>query len=116
MSSCRDGALALHAELTADARCAPLFAPELDIVVWAMRARTAAESSARARAVFESAAKSDLHLALATFPRAMVEPSGAIEQWDAGQVTCLRACVMKPEHGDWIHEISKRLRDAMDSA
>jgi len=51
-----------------------------------------------------------LHLALATFPRAMVEASGAIETWDANEIVCLRACVMKPEHREWMPEIVKRLK------
>jgi glutamate/tyrosine decarboxylase-like PLP-dependent enzyme len=114
LESCREGAMALFDMLHADERCAPLFPPALDIVVWAMRANTCAEASARAQAVFRSAAARDVHLALATFPRAMVEPSGAVMTWDAAQVTCLRACVMKPEHREWLHEIFARLRAAMD--
>jgi hypothetical protein len=80
-----------------------------------MRAETAEEASARARAVFDAAAARGVHLALATFPRAMVEPAGAVSQWNADTVTCLRACVMKPEHREWLPEIFKRLREAMDS-
>jgi glutamate/tyrosine decarboxylase-like PLP-dependent enzyme len=112
LESGREAALELHAALAADERCAPLFPPELDIVVWAMRAPTASESSARARRVFERAAQRGLHLALATFPRALVDPAGPIESWDAGEVSCLRACVMKPEHRAWMAEIL-RLLDAV---
>ncbi len=108
----REAALALHAALRDDARFAPLFAPELDIVVWAARAQTAGESSSRARTMFHAAAAHDLHLALATFPRRMVEPCDAVEFWDANEVTCLRACVMKPEHREWMPEIVKRLRES----
>ena len=53
-----------------DERFAPLFPPELDIVVWAVRAETAGESSARARRAFDAAERLDLHLALATLPAA----------------------------------------------
>jgi glutamate/tyrosine decarboxylase-like PLP-dependent enzyme len=113
LQTCREGALVLFDALSRDERCAPLFAPELDIVVWAMRAETAREASARARAVFDAAARRDVHLALATFPRAMVEPSGAVRQWDADDVACLRACVIKPEHREWMPRILPRLRDAM---
>src|SRR5207245_2790734 len=69
----REAALALFEKLRADRRFAPLFPPELDIVVWAVRARSAVEATARARQVFAEAARRDLHLALATFPRAMAE-------------------------------------------
>jgi glutamate/tyrosine decarboxylase-like PLP-dependent enzyme len=55
----REAAIALHNRLAVDSRFAPLFAPELDIVVWAMRAQTATESSARARQVFATAAALD---------------------------------------------------------
>jgi tyrosine decarboxylase/aspartate 1-decarboxylase len=115
LEACREGALGLHRALCDDERCVPLAAPELDIVVWAMRAGFASEASARARAVFEAAAKHDLHLALATFPRGMVEPVAPVERWDADQIVCLRACVMKPEHGEWMPEIIQRLRSAVDS-
>src|SRR5437867_38040 len=108
----RAAALALHQALALDQRFAPLFPPELDIVVWAVRARSAAESSARAREIFEAAAARDLHLALARFPRVMVEPALTGVRWDAGEVQCLRACVMKPEHREWMPEILDRLRAA----
>ena len=112
LEACREAALMLHVALARDGRFAPLFAPELDIVPWAVRAPTAAESSAHARRLFDAAARRDLHLALATFPRRMVEPCGAIGRFDADEVLCLRACVMKPEHREWMPEILARLGDA----
>jgi glutamate/tyrosine decarboxylase-like PLP-dependent enzyme len=108
----RDAAIELHKTLSADNRFAPLFEPELDIVVWAMRAPSASESSDRARRVFDAAARNDLHLALATFPRAMLAACRPVENWDAETITCLRACVMKPEHKDWLPEIVKRIQSA----
>jgi glutamate/tyrosine decarboxylase-like PLP-dependent enzyme len=116
LEKCREGALALHEALCAEERCVPLFVPELDIVVWAMRGARASEASALARAVFDAAAARDLHLALATFPREMAEPCGAIREWDADAVACLRSCVMKPEHREWIPEVLARLRAAFDAA
>ncbi len=113
LESCRDAALGLHAAIAEDPRFAPLFEPELDIVTWAVRAPTASESSAQARRVFEAAAQQGLHLALASFPRGMVEPARAVDTWDAGTITCLRACVMKPEHRAWLPEIISRLKNAM---
>lgn len=105
----REAALRLHAALAADARFAPLFTPELDIVAWSVRTISASRSSDLARRIFEAAAGHDLHLAVATFPRALVEPTGAIERWDADNVVCLRACVMKPEHLEWMPEVVRRL-------
>jgi hypothetical protein len=113
LEACREGALDLFAALSANQRCVPLFAPELDIVVWAMRAQTASSASAMARAVFDSAAANGLHLALATFPRVMAEAATPVGAWDSDHLVCLRACVMKPEHGEWLPEILTRLRSAM---
>jgi glutamate/tyrosine decarboxylase-like PLP-dependent enzyme len=112
LESCRSAALKLYEALQKEDRFAPLFPPELDIVVWAVRARSASESSARAREIFDAAAENDLHLALATFPREMVEAVKPVTEWDSENITCLRACVMKPEHLEWLPEILKRLRSA----
>jgi glutamate/tyrosine decarboxylase-like PLP-dependent enzyme len=109
LESGRRAALALHAALKTDQRFAPLHEPELDIVVWAVRAGTATESSDLARRIFETAARHDLHLAVATFPRRMAETARPVETWDAEHLVCLRACVMKPEHEAWLPEILSRL-------
>ncbi|MDH4036705.1 MAG: aminotransferase class V-fold PLP-dependent enzyme [Candidatus Krumholzibacteria bacterium] len=108
----REAALVMYRALCGDARFAPLFEPELDIVVWAVRAETSREASAAASALFKAAAGRDLHLALATMPRNMVEPAGAVKVWDTEEIVCLRACAMKPEHREWMPEILKRLGEA----
>jgi glutamate/tyrosine decarboxylase-like PLP-dependent enzyme len=112
----RSASLDLYRRVADNARFAPLLEPELDIVVWAVRAESASESSDRARQIFETAAGQDLHLALASFPRSMLERSQPVEIWDAEAIMCLRACVMKPEHKDWMPEIWKRLILATDMA
>jgi glutamate/tyrosine decarboxylase-like PLP-dependent enzyme len=111
----RAAALELHRALVDDHRFAPLFEPEMDIVVWAVRADSASDSSNRARQVFDAAAKNDLHLALASFPRKMLEACQPVQNWDADALTCLRACVMKPEHKTWLPEITARLKIAIAS-
>ncbi|MEW4531155.1 aminotransferase class V-fold PLP-dependent enzyme [Maioricimonas sp. JC845] len=105
----RAAALELHEWLSGDSRFVPLMEPELDIVVWAMWAETASESSRRARAFFAEAERRDVYLALASFPRGMVEPAGAVGDWDDESVVCLRACAMKPEHREWMRAIAGRL-------
>jgi len=105
----RAAALALFLALDEDRRFTPLLLPELDIVVWAIPAQRASDSSEQARRLFAAAAARDLHLALASTPRALVEPCGAIAEWDDESVVCLRACVMKPAHRDWMPEILSRL-------
>ena len=109
LEDCRGAALGLYAALADSPRFAPLFSPELDIVVWAIRAESASESSALAQRLFDAAAKLDLHLALARFPRAMCEAAGAVETWDRERLTCLRACVMKADQERSMPEILDRL-------
>jgi glutamate/tyrosine decarboxylase-like PLP-dependent enzyme len=115
LEACREAALMLYDALERDDRFAPLFPPELDIVVWAVRAETAGEASARARRLFDAAARVDLHLALATFPRGMAEAARPVTRWDADEIVCLRACAMKPEHREWMPEILRRLDAAADA-
>jgi tyrosine decarboxylase/aspartate 1-decarboxylase len=114
LESCREAARILHQSIQQDHRFAALLPPELDIVVWAVRAETASESSTRARRIFDAASNQDLHLALASFPRVMLEPSSPVTHWDTDEIVCLRACAMKPEHREWMPEILKRLHAAAD--
>jgi glutamate/tyrosine decarboxylase-like PLP-dependent enzyme len=109
LEACREAALLLHDALERDDCFAPLFPPELDIVVWAVRAETAGEASARARRLFDAAARVDLHLALATFPRSMAEACRPVSRWEVDEIVCLRACAMKLEHREWMPEILRRL-------
>ena len=115
LETCREAALFLYEALKRNPTFAPLFSPQLDIVVWAVRARSASASSAMAQQIFDSAAELDLHLALARFPRQMCEGAAAIEDWDRPDLTCLRACVMKPEHAVWMDEILGRLEKSSTS-
>lgn len=113
LEDCRKAALALESYLRTTKHFVPIFSPELDIVVWAVRSQSASEGSDRARKFFDLAAQHDLHLALAGFPRYMVEECGAIKIWDTDHVTCLRSCVMKSEHLTWMFEIISRLEQTL---
>ena len=64
----RDAALQFARRLSNDARWLVPFPPELDIVVWAPRAKTVAEISALSQRIFDAAAKQNLHLALIRVP------------------------------------------------
>ena len=64
----REAAMLLHKKICADDRFLSPFAPELDILVWAVRAETIAASSRLAQEIFVAAAREDLHLALAQLP------------------------------------------------
>lgn len=107
LADCREAALALHAALAKDARFVTAFPPELDIVVWAVRAKTAAESSRRASEVFAKAERAGLYLALAELPAAFFgDPWGG-----GGTVTALRSVLMKPEHRGALPGILELLSD-----
>jgi len=85
--------------------------PELDIVVWAVRADTAEESSNRAQKVFDACAARGLHLALVQLPGNWFRAASGAKN-EAAMVTCLRSVLMKPEHEAWIGEIWERLSAA----
>jgi tyrosine decarboxylase / aspartate 1-decarboxylase len=105
----REAVLMLYRYLQQHEQFVPIIEPQLDIVVWAIRAPSASLSSRYAREIFDAAARIDVHLALATFPRSLCERAAPVDEWDADQLTCLRACVMKPEHREWMPEILARL-------
>ncbi len=109
LSSCRAAALAFYARLSANERWFAPFPPELDIVVWAPRAKRASEASNISRKVFDAAARSGLHLALASLPAKFF---GDAMEMDTDTITCLRSVLMKPEHKQWIEKIYGRLEEA----
>ena len=105
IQDCRAAALAFHDHLGKDGRFIRGIPPELDIVAWAVRAKTAAESSARAREIFAKAETAGLHLALAELPAAFFgDPWGT-----GGTVTALRSVLMKPEHRGALPAIGRLL-------
>ena len=114
LESCRDAALSLRTRLHSDSRFVlPLASPELDILFWAVRARSLDQSSALAQRIFDECARRDLHLALAKLPARLF----AAGSWPDGgnglaSVTCLRSVQMKPEHLAWGPEIWSRLSAA----
>ncbi len=82
-----------------------LMRPELDIVVYAANADDAAASSHKARRVFTRAAENNLHLALVDLPADLVRHYWPGLNGDEASITCLRSCLMKTEHLDWIDKI-----------
>ncbi len=112
----RAAALALHAKIEADARFVTAFAPELDIVVWAPRAASVSDASARSRLIFAEAARRNLHLALADLPVAFFDLEAAGMAADRATITCLRSVLMKPEHLEWVDRIAAILQSATDAA
>ena len=115
LSDGREAALALHDRIAADRRFVGAFRPELDIVVWLPRAKSARAASELSRRVFEESARRGLHLAVAQLPVEFFELEAAGVARDADTVACLRSVLMKPEHRAWIDEIWKRLVEATDA-
>ena len=111
----RAAALQLDRRIRNDARFQPLAAgaPELDIVVWKLKAETPQRASELAQKVFAACAKRDLHLALVQLPLSWFEPQGGRPNGDE-MVTCLRSVLMKPEHLAWLDGIWERLSAATD--
>jgi glutamate/tyrosine decarboxylase-like PLP-dependent enzyme len=106
----RTAALTLYERVKEDERFVTAAPPELDILVWAPRAARVTEASARARKLFDEAARRQLHLALAELPVEFFDV-GRMEQ-DRPTLTCLRSVLMKPEHREW----ADRIWDTLDAA
>jgi glutamate/tyrosine decarboxylase-like PLP-dependent enzyme len=83
-------------------------APELDIVVWKIKAKSPDLASELAQKIFSACAARDLHLALVQLPLSWFEPASSAAD-SAGLVTCLRSVLMKPEHEAWLDRIWERL-------
>lgn len=92
-----------------------LLAPELDIVVWAPTAESLSKISERSQAVFERAARNDLHLAVMTLDADLVAAHWPEVKADQATVTCLRSVLMKPDHEDWLDELWARYQLALSA-
>ncbi|HEC05673.1 MAG TPA: aspartate aminotransferase family protein [Thiolapillus brandeum] len=78
-----------------------IFPPELDIVVWAPRGHSASSISQQSQQLLRSAAEENLYLSLVDLPASLVSAHWPEVTFDQNSVTCLRSCLMKPEHLDW---------------
>ncbi|GET40691.1 pyridoxal phosphate-dependent decarboxylase family protein [Microseira wollei] len=124
LSKSRKAALTLFEKLQNDGRFIVPFPPQLDIVVWTVKSQSASESSQLAKEIFKVAGQENLHLAMANLPKQLFLETGAEINWDIDSITCLRSCLMKPEHLDWIDSIwqtldlvtTKVLREAVSIA
>ena len=99
----RRAALQFDRRLRTDSRFEPLAGcvPELDILVWKMKAQSADQASASAQSIFSACAGRNLHLALVQLPQFWF--GSAVGSGEL--VTCLRSVLMKPEHEAWLDRI-----------
>ena len=109
----RAAALDLHARLRRDGRFVTGTPPELDILVWAPRAKSVSDASALSRRIFAEAAQRQLHLAIVTLPVQLLDVGDIARDHDT--IICLRSVLMKPEHQEWTDRIWTIL-DAATSA
>lgn len=101
----REAALALYEKIDTDERFRTIFPPELDIVIWVPDGSHASQISARSEQIFNAAAEENLHLATFKYPAALLQEKWPDVEFDQTYVTCLRSCLMKPEHLDWVENI-----------
>jgi len=113
LSACRAAASALHQRLLDTPAFITALAPELDIVSWAPAAERSSEIGRRSRRLFEAAARHGLHLSLTEVPAELLRDRWGGVDFDTERVSCLRSCLIKPGHRDWLDAIWTRLMTAL---
>lgn len=89
--------------------------PELDILLFADAQTDSERLGKTSNAIFQSAVEHDLHLAVARFPRSLLEPWWPDIGWRGENAAVLRSCLMKPLHAEWLPAIHERLQKARRS-
>ena len=115
LRKCHQAALQLHRLLHESPHWKPVFRPDLDIVVWAPECGTTnskAISEATWR-IYHQAAQRDLHLAVTQVPREFVADWHL--DWQTEHLACLRSCLMKTDHLDWLPQIWTILEESYAS-
>ncbi|MEQ8924964.1 MAG: aminotransferase class V-fold PLP-dependent enzyme [Fulvivirga sp.] len=113
LESCIKAARKLSALIKSDNRFQLVMEPELDIVVWAPTGKSLSEISKASTSIFEKAAAADVHLALIKIPTTLLSEVWNDVKKDQEYVTCLRSCLMKFEHLDWVDEIWRVIQSSM---
>jgi tyrosine decarboxylase / aspartate 1-decarboxylase len=99
----RAAAVELHRRIRDDGRFVTGAQPELDIIVWAPRAKSISEASSLSQRIFAEAARRQLHLAIVTLPVELIDVGDM--RRDRDTIVCLRSVLMKPEHREWVDRI-----------
>lgn len=114
INSSQNAAVQLHKKIMADKRFISLQQPEIDIVIWATRGKSISEINKTSKDIFEKAATKNLHLALLNYPVRLLTSHWRAIKKDEEFVTCLRSCLMKPEHEGWVDEIWKIVTESLE--
>lgn len=101
----RNAALDLFGRLKSDDRFKVIMEPDLDIVIWAIKAESCSKISELSQKMFDAAAEKNLHLALFSVQTDSLDDSWRDVSVDSDSITCMRSCLMKPEHEEWMDEI-----------
>jgi tyrosine decarboxylase / aspartate 1-decarboxylase len=101
----RQAALRLYQKLADDARFKVILVPELDIVIWAPAGTSASRISRQTEEFLKKAASHHLYLAKLKYPARLLQEIWKEVAFDTETVTCLRSCLIKPEHLDWLDRI-----------
>lgn len=111
LDKCLLAARKMYDKLKRSDRYRTLMRPELDIIVYGVNAADAVAASENASKVFDAAARKDLHLALVNIPSPIVAHYWPELDINRDTVTCLRSCLLKPEHLDWVDRITRILEE-----
>ncbi|MEM6297068.1 MAG: aminotransferase class V-fold PLP-dependent enzyme [Bacteroidota bacterium] len=115
LDKCLAAAEKLYEALDASEQFTPLFRPELDIVVWIPKGVSFSEISAHSRRLFEQMAQRGIHLALFNYPKHLLPDHLSTLKADADHLTCLRSCLMKPEHLEFVERMMEELEDVVQN-
>ncbi|MEO0554031.1 MAG: aminotransferase class I/II-fold pyridoxal phosphate-dependent enzyme [Bacteroidota bacterium] len=113
MNRCHAAAISLFQKIENDPGFITLFQPETDIVVWAATGTSLSEISRKNQQLFDYCARQDLHLALFNYPAYLLPDHWEEIAKDQDYVTCLRSCLMKWEHIDWVDRIWEIIRNSI---
>ncbi|MEQ9166314.1 MAG: aminotransferase class I/II-fold pyridoxal phosphate-dependent enzyme [Fulvivirga sp.] len=111
LEKCHLAALKLYEHIENDEASISLFKPEIDIVVWAPTGSSLSSISAKSNEIFEKTAKKGVHLALIKIPVKLLSNEWDNIEKDQEYVTCLRSCLMKHQHIDWVDRIWETIKD-----
>ncbi|MBS1600210.1 MAG: aspartate aminotransferase family protein [Bacteroidetes bacterium] len=113
INSSHNAAMMLYKKIISDKRFIILQEPEIDIVIWALKEKTISAVNRKSKAIFEKAAEKNLHLALLNYPVRLLPTHWRSITKDEEYVTCLRSCLLKPEHENWIEDIWKIVTESL---
>jgi tyrosine decarboxylase/aspartate 1-decarboxylase len=89
--------------------------PELDIVIWTLKGKTPDISGQLVKKLFNQLASKGLHLAVVELPMSLFHENDWKDKKNINSfVTCLRSCLIKPQHYDQIDMIYSLIKMAAE--